>query len=162
MVAWQCCRVCRAGRHGRLSSWRACHAPSGSEVGLMLGPGGRLLLLLASLLGDARGQWLPWSAWSDCPGRVGVVKQRGISLAEVTCSSVDIRLAVGQDFQERIRFLPSYPCCSQLLSLFPGIACASGRSLAQGLKLENWKRKPKNALVRQFEDHLWILRTVRD
>ena len=150
LVAWQYCRVCRAGRHGRLSSWRACHAPSGSEVGLMLGPGGRLLLLLASLLGDARGQWLPWSAWSDCPGKVGVVKQRGISLAEVTCSSVDIRLAVGQDFQERIRFLPSYPCCSQLLSLFPGIACASGRSLAQGLKLENWERKPKNALVRQF------------
>ena len=67
---------------------------------------------------------------------------------------------MGQDFQERIRFLPSYPCCSQLLSLFPGIACASGRSLAQGLKLENWKRKQKNALVRQLEDHL--LRTVRD
>ena len=106
LVAWQYCRVCcRAGGHGRVSScWRACHGPSGSEAGTMLGPGGRLLLLLA-FLRPAWGQWLPWSDWSDCPGRaVKLVKQLEVNLSDINCSSVDIRLAVGQDFYERIRF----------------------------------------------------------
>ena len=87
-------------RYGRLSSSRACHGPSGSEAGMMLGPGGCVLLL--ALLRPASGQWLPWSDWSDCPGKaVKLLKQHEINLPDVNCSSVDIRLAVGQ---ERIRF----------------------------------------------------------
>ena len=70
---------------------------------MMLGPGGCLLLL--AFLGPAWGQWLPWSDWSDCPGRVvELVKQHEVHLSDINCSSVDIRLAVGQDFYERIRF----------------------------------------------------------
>ena len=90
-VAWLCYRVCRSRRHGRVTSSRACHAfSSGSLAGMLVGHGawpGGTLLLLASL--GVRGQWLPWSSWSECP--------------EIPCT-FDNALSAGQDFHERTRF----------------------------------------------------------
>ena len=90
-VAWLCCRVCRSRRHGRVTSSRACHAfSSGSLAGMLVGHGawpGGTLLLLASL--GVRGQWLPWSSWSECP--------------EIPCT-FDNALSAEQDFHERTRF----------------------------------------------------------
>ena len=126
LVAWQYCRVCRAGRHGRVSSSRACHGPSRSEAGMMLGPGGCVVLL--AFIEAASGQWLPWSGWSDCPGRVvKLVRQHENNLSDKNCSSVDIRFAVGQDFQERIRF-DKFSLFTTLRSVFRHRMCIGPES----------------------------------